>query len=244
MLVKIFGLRFTPLVTTVCPLIAVCVWRRMTTVCHLMAVCVWQRMTPVCPLMAVCVRQRMTPVCPLMAVCVWQRMTPVCPLTAVCVWQRMTPVCPLMVVCLPAVLPSQVGGACAAARVLGGHMLRSLSGGRRQTSPLSRAQLLDGLRLLCQGGGLEHSDHVTLVAAMKMAKLPPHIRTSVAGTVHSVPHQDQRARYSPPTPRGASPSSLIKIHVPGISPLLHIRTIMPGTPPITHQNQRARYCQS
>ena len=76
-----------------------------------------------------------------------------------------------------------MSGACAAARILGAHMLRSLSGGSRQTSPLSRAQLMDGLRLLCQGGGLEHSDHVTLVAAMKMAKLPPDIRTSVPGNV-------------------------------------------------------------
>ncbi|XP_043220427.1 E3 ubiquitin-protein ligase UBR4-like isoform X2 [Amphibalanus amphitrite] len=103
-------------------------------------------------------------------------------------------------------LPSQMGGACAAARILGAHMLRSLSGGSRQTSPLSRGQLMDGLRLLCQGGGLEHSDHVTLVAAMKMAKLPPHIRTSV-------PAEKENAAKTEPKRTRVDPSAALLDHL-------------------------------
>lgn len=85
---------------------------------------------------------------------------------------------------ISAVCKSQLGTVCAACKILLQYLLASLKKCNVDSSSsiLTVKQLLLPVKALCTGQSmLSRSDQVALIALLKNAKLPPHIKTSIPG---------------------------------------------------------------
>ncbi|XP_066906272.1 E3 ubiquitin-protein ligase UBR4 [Halyomorpha halys] len=85
---------------------------------------------------------------------------------------------------ISAVCKSQLGSVCAACKILLQYLLASLKKCNVDSSSsiLTVKQLLLPIKALCTGQSmLSRSDQVALIALLKNAKLPPHIKTSIPG---------------------------------------------------------------
>lgn len=82
---------------------------------------------------------------------------------------------------------TQIGITCQASKILLNFLLTKLKMQSSkeistQTTTLSPKQLLLPIKALCTAKGmLQMTDHVTITAMMKNAKLPPHIKTAIPG---------------------------------------------------------------